>query len=75
LHPETAVSRHFDSELISCPLNAELLNTLVGVFVAALDGAFGVLFRYSLGLVSVLGLMYLLLCVGQMMLQQVLSSY
>src|SRR5262245_10956153 len=50
-------------------MNAELLNTVVGVFVAALDGAFGTLWTYSLGLVSVLGLMYLLLCVGQMMLQ------
>jgi type IV secretion system protein TrbL len=49
-------------------MNAELLNTLMGIFVGTLDRAFGVLFQYSLPLLSVLGLIYLLVTVGQMML-------
>jgi hypothetical protein len=47
-------------------MNAEILNTVVGIFVAALDGAFGALWRYSIPLLSVLGLIYLLVCIGQM---------
>src|SRR5215831_18316582 len=50
-------------------MNAEILNTIVSVFVAMLDGAFGALWRYSIPLLSVLGLIYLLLCVGQMIMQ------
>src|SRR5262245_16129076 len=50
-------------------LNAAILDTVVGVFVTSLDGAFGALYRYSIPLLSILGLMYLLLCVGQMILQ------
>jgi type IV secretory pathway TrbL component len=47
-------------------MNAELLNTLMGIFVGTLDGAFGALFRYSVPLLSVLGLIYLLVTVGHM---------
>jgi type IV secretory pathway TrbL component len=50
-------------------MNAELLNTLMGIFVATLDRAFGVLFQYSIPLLSVLGLIYLLVMVGQMTIQ------
>jgi type IV secretory pathway TrbL component len=50
-------------------VNAELLNTLIGTFVAALDGAFGALYHYSIPLLAILGTMYLLLCVGQLILQ------
>jgi type IV secretory pathway TrbL component len=47
-------------------MNAEILNTIVSIFVGALDGAFGALWRYSIPLLSILGLIYLLLSVGQM---------
>jgi type IV secretion system protein TrbL len=47
-------------------MNAEILNTIVSIFVAALDGAFAALVVYSIPLLSVLGLIYLLLSVGQM---------
>jgi type IV secretion system protein TrbL len=47
-------------------MNAEILNTIVNIFVGALDGAFGALAVYSIPLLSVLGLIYLLVCVGQM---------
>jgi type IV secretion system protein TrbL len=47
-------------------MNAEILNTVVGIFVAALDGAFAALVVYSIPLLSILGLIYLLLSVGQM---------
>jgi type IV secretory pathway TrbL component len=47
-------------------MNAELLNTLMGIFVSTLDGAFGTLFQYSIPLLSVLGLIYLLVTVGHM---------
>jgi type IV secretory pathway TrbL component len=47
-------------------MNAEILNTIVGIFVGALDGAFARLAVYSIPLLSVLGLIYLLLSVGQM---------
>ena len=49
-------------------MNAEMLNAIMGTFIGALDGAFGRLFQYSVPLLSVLGLIYLLLTVGQMML-------
>src|SRR5215813_8369017 len=47
-------------------MNSEILNTIVSIFVAALDGAFAALTVYSIPLLSVLGLIYLLLSVGQM---------
>jgi type IV secretion system protein TrbL len=47
-------------------MNAEILNTVVGIFVAALDGAFAALVVYSIPLLSILGLIYLLLSMGQM---------
>jgi type IV secretion system protein TrbL len=50
-------------------MNAEILNTIVSIFAATLDGAFGRLAVYSIPLLSVLGLIYLLLCLGQMTMQ------
>jgi len=50
-------------------MNAQILNTIVSIFATALDGAFATLWVYSLPLLSVLGLIYLLLCLGQMVLQ------
>lgn len=47
-------------------INAELLNTLVTIFVGALDGAFARLAVYSIPLLSVLGTIYLLVSLGQM---------
>jgi type IV secretion system protein TrbL len=47
-------------------MNSEILNTLVGIFVAALDGAFAALVVYSVPLLSVMGLIYLLLSLAQM---------
>jgi type IV secretory pathway TrbL component len=49
-------------------LNAELLNTIMGTFVATLDGAFGTLFAYSIPLLSVLGLIYFLVSLGPLIL-------
>ena len=50
-------------------MNAEILNTVVGIFVSTLDGAFARLAVYSIPLLSILGLIYLLLAVGQMTMQ------
>jgi type IV secretory pathway TrbL component len=47
-------------------LEAEILNTLVTIFTTALDGAYGALFVYTIGLLSFAGLMYFLLAIGQM---------
>src|SRR5215813_4272541 len=50
-------------------LDSQIFNTIVSIFSASLDGAFATLWTYSLPLLSILGLMYLLLCLGQMILQ------
>src|SRR5262245_41367781 len=49
-------------------LDTQILNQVIGTFIAALDGAFGALSVYSLGLVGVLGFLYLMLCLGQLVL-------
>jgi type IV secretory pathway TrbL component len=50
-------------------MNAAILNTVVGIFMSTLDGAFARLAVYSIPLLSILGLIYLLLAVGQMTMQ------
>jgi len=47
-------------------MNAEILNTVTGTFVGALDGAFGALWRYSIPLLAIVGLIYLLVSTGQL---------
>jgi type IV secretion system protein TrbL len=48
-------------------MNGELLNLVTMAFTDTLDAAFAVLHVYSVGLLSILGLMHLLLAVGRMM--------
>jgi len=50
-------------------LESDILDRLSTGFSVALDGAYGALHVYSLGLISVLGLMYLYLALGRMMSQ------
>jgi type IV secretory pathway TrbL component len=52
-------------------MNAGILDLIVGTFVAVLDGAYGTLWRYSIPLLAILGLMYFLIAVGQL----VISHY
>jgi type IV secretion system protein TrbL len=47
-------------------MNAEILNLVTETFNGALDAAFAALHVYSLGLLSVLGLMHLLLALGRL---------
>ncbi len=48
-------------------MNAELLNAVVAAFYDTLDGAFAAPHVYSLGLLSVLGIMHLYLALGRML--------
>jgi type IV secretion system protein TrbL len=48
-------------------MSAEILNMITGGFVVAMDGAYGTLQAYSVGLLTVLGTMYFLLAIGRVM--------
>jgi type IV secretion system protein TrbL len=48
-------------------MNASILDLVTGGFVVAMDGAYGTLHAYSVGLLSILALMYLLLSIGRVM--------
>jgi type IV secretion system protein TrbL len=48
-------------------MNSEILNAVVSAFNSTLDAAFGALHVYSLALLSVLGLIYLLHAIGRML--------
>jgi type IV secretion system protein TrbL len=48
-------------------MNTDLLNMVVAAFNSTLDSAFAALHVYSVGLLSALGLMHLLLAVGRLM--------
>jgi type IV secretion system protein TrbL len=48
-------------------MNAEILNAVVSAFNSTLDGAFATLHVYSLGLLSVLGIIYLMHALGRML--------
>jgi type IV secretory pathway TrbL component len=47
-------------------LTTDILNRITGAFAVTLDGAFAALHAYSLGLLSILGLIYLLYSIGRM---------
>lgn len=50
-------------------LTSDILNRITTGFTVALDGAYAALHVYSLGLLSVLGIIYLYLAVGQMVMR------